>query len=157
MFDKAHERYKWIKGQVELDEEYLYLMGRLRNEKCIGDKIKATIRLEGGLAGLFFGIGLLLAGSAHQIVHTDLIEIGQGFPYFRGYIPPAVFIIGVASLCAIEQLCQILLLQITILPQISYPPVHNTAPICFAFLSVYTKQNVILPYITKRYIIFLRG
>ena len=29
MFDKAHERYKWIKRQVELDEEYLHLMGRL--------------------------------------------------------------------------------------------------------------------------------
>ena len=44
MFDKAHERYKWIKCQVELDEEYLHLMGRLRNEKCMGDKMKAAIR-----------------------------------------------------------------------------------------------------------------
>ena len=30
MFDKAHDRYRWIKQQVETDEEYLHLMGRLR-------------------------------------------------------------------------------------------------------------------------------
>lgn len=30
MSDKAHERFKWIKRQVEEDEEYLYLMERLR-------------------------------------------------------------------------------------------------------------------------------
>ena len=30
MFDKAHERYKWIRRQEETDEEYLYLMERLR-------------------------------------------------------------------------------------------------------------------------------
>ena len=30
MFDKAHERYKWIKNQQETDEEYLHLMERLR-------------------------------------------------------------------------------------------------------------------------------
>ena len=133
MFDKAHERYKWIKRQVGMDEECLHLMGRLRNEKCMGDKMKAAIRLEGGLAKLFLGIGLLLTGSAHQIVHADLIEISQGFPYFRRYIPPAVFIIGVASLCTVEQLCQILLLQITVLPQIPYPPVHNFTPFVLYF------------------------
>ena len=33
MFDKAHERYKWIKRQVEMDEEYLHLMGRLRENE----------------------------------------------------------------------------------------------------------------------------
>ena len=33
MFEKAHERYKWIKRQVELDEEYLHLMGRLRESE----------------------------------------------------------------------------------------------------------------------------
>ena len=33
MFDKAHERYKWIKRQVETDEEYLHLMGRLRQNE----------------------------------------------------------------------------------------------------------------------------
>ena len=44
MENKAHERYKWIKRQVEMDEEYLHRMGRLRNEKYIGDKIKAAIR-----------------------------------------------------------------------------------------------------------------
>ena len=33
MFDKAHERYKWIKRQVETDEEYLHLMGRLRENE----------------------------------------------------------------------------------------------------------------------------
>ena len=33
MFDKAHERYKWIKCQVELDEEYLHLLGRLRQNE----------------------------------------------------------------------------------------------------------------------------
>ena len=30
MFDKAHERYKWLKGQLELDGEYLHLMEKLR-------------------------------------------------------------------------------------------------------------------------------
>ena len=133
MIDKAHEHYKWIKNQQETDEEYLHLMDRLRNEKCIGDKIKAAIHLEGGLAGLFLGIGLLLTGSTHQIIHANLIEISQGFPHFRRYIPSAVFIIGVASLCAVEQLCQVLLLQITILPQISYPPVHNSTPFALYF------------------------
>ena len=33
MFDRAHQRYKWIKEQVEVDEEYLYLMGRLRENQ----------------------------------------------------------------------------------------------------------------------------
>ena len=30
MEDKAHERFKWILQQSEQDEEYLYLMERLR-------------------------------------------------------------------------------------------------------------------------------
>ena len=30
MFDKAHERYKWIQHQVQTDGEYLHLMERLR-------------------------------------------------------------------------------------------------------------------------------
>lgn len=30
MFDKAHERYKWINRQLETDEEILHLMERLR-------------------------------------------------------------------------------------------------------------------------------
>ena len=33
MEDKTHERYKWIKRQVEQDAEYLYLMARLREHE----------------------------------------------------------------------------------------------------------------------------
>ena len=33
MENKAHERYKWIKQQMEIDEEYLHLMRRLRENE----------------------------------------------------------------------------------------------------------------------------
>ena len=42
MENKAHERYKWIKQQVETDEEYLHLMGRLReNEQAFYAAVNA--------------------------------------------------------------------------------------------------------------------
>ena len=33
MYDKAHERFKWIMRQVETDTECLYLMKRLRENE----------------------------------------------------------------------------------------------------------------------------
>ena len=46
MFDKAHERYKWIKRQVEMDEEYLHLMERLRNNQLAFQAALATLPPE---------------------------------------------------------------------------------------------------------------
>ena len=64
---------------------------------------------------------------------TDAITVRQFAQHFRWYVPFSIFIIGVAGLCAVEQLCQVLLLQITILPQVSYPPVHNSTPFALYF------------------------
>ena len=45
MENKAHERYKWIKQQVEIDEEYLHLMRRLReNEPAFQAAMNALSR-----------------------------------------------------------------------------------------------------------------
>ena len=91
---------------------------------------------------LFLRVGGFHIGPAQEVVHADTVKIGQLIQGFRGNVPSAVFVVGVAGLGAVQQLRQILLLQVTILPKVADSPVHSLTP----FPEVYLQyiQNVLL-------------
>ena len=64
-------------------------------------------------------------GQAEEIVRGHLIETGQPDQHIRGNIPLAQLVVAVDLLGAIQDLCQMLLLQIPVLPEVPYSLVHG--------------------------------
>ena len=92
-------------------------------------KIKAAIRLEGSLAGLFPGIGLFLVGSTQQIVYTDSIEICKCVQHGNGNVQLAKLIIGICGLMHPKQVGKLFLLEISVFPHITQTVlIHNNHP-----------------------------
>lgn len=62
---------------------------------------------------------------AKDIIGTGMVEAGKLDQHLGGDIPLAGLVIGVADLCAFQIRCNILLQQITILPQIPDTLIHG--------------------------------
>jgi len=75
----------------------------------------------------------------------------------RRDISLAIFIVGVAGLGAVEQFCNILLLQIAVFPQIANTLVHNLTPVSKYILDYMQNKMLYLHYITNRYIMHIGG
>lgn len=99
---------------------------------------------------MLFWVRFFPAGLPQQIVDADVVEVRQYAKHLRWDIPLAGLIIGVASLGAMKQPRDILLLEVVILPQIPNAFIHGLHPLPN---QVYTKQNVILIYTTNCYIL----
>ena len=91
--------------------------------------------------GLFGRIGLFYVGSVQKVVYAHMVKIRQRAENLRGNVPPAVFVVGVAGLGAVEKLCQRFLLQVMIFPQIPDSPVHLLTP--FVAFPQYIQNNLL--------------
>ena len=94
----------------------------------------------------------------HKIIHTRVVKPCEPDEHVARDVALAGLVVGIADLRAAQIVRQALLRQVAVLSQVSNASIHFASlhpEFVFRFCKeVYVKQNVILFYITKRYIIF---
>ena len=94
----------------------------------------------------------------HKIIHTRVVKPCEPDEHVARDVALAGLVVGIADLRAAQIVRQALLRQVAVLSQVSNASIHFASlhpEFVFRFCKeVYVKQNVILCYITKRYIIF---
>ena len=68
----------------------------------------------------FLAVYFLFIGATQQIVHTDIVKIGDGAKHLRRQHTPAAFVIGIGALRHIDRPAHLLLGQVGIFPQVAY-------------------------------------
>ena len=66
-------------------------------------------------------IDLFFIGAAQQVIHADIVKVGQGAKHLWWQHPAATFVIGVGALRHIDGRTHLLLGQISIFPQVADP------------------------------------
>ncbi len=66
-------------------------------------------------------IDLFFIGAAQQVIHADIVKIGQGAKHLWWQHPAATFVIGIGALRHIDGRTHLLLGQISIFPQVADP------------------------------------
>ena len=97
----------------------------------------------------------------HKIIHTRVVKPREPDEHVARDVALAGLVVGIADLRAAQIVRQALLCQVAVLSLVSNASIHFASlhpEFVFRFCKeVYVKQNVILFYITKRYIIFEGG
>ena len=68
----------------------------------------------------FLAVYFLFIGATQQIIHTDIVKIGDGTKHLRRQHSPAAFVIGIGALRHIDRPAHLLLGQVGIFPQVAY-------------------------------------
>ena len=99
-------------------------------------------------------IGLFFIGAGEQVIDAGTVEISELNQYIRGDIALADFVVGIADLRTLQVFCEVFLQKIPVDAQVANATVHffRTSPFDLTE-KVYAKQNVILHYKTKCFII----
>ena len=64
------------------------------------------------------GIRRFDIGAAEEVIHADVVVVRERVEDAHRDIEPTKFIVGICGLVDLEHLCQILLLQVPVFPQV---------------------------------------
>ena len=110
------------------------------------------------LCTILFRVRSPLLREPHKIIHTRVVKPCEPDEHVARDVALAGLVVGIADLRAAQIVRQALLRQVAVLSQVSNASIDFASLLqefVFRFCKeVYVKQNVILFYITKRYIIF---